>query len=156
MFQTSTPRLTPQAEAVLEDHRRLHGHLERIDAALCSPPPPEAAAGWFAALATALRELLPLLQARFEREEEGGFFERIQVAWPHTARACARLQGEHGTLLARFQRLQADAEAGPLAAEAFPVFVGRARSLSKDLSRHEELENELLFRSLDDAIAAQD
>lgn len=156
MSQTPTPRLIPQAEGVLEDHRRLHGHLEKIDAALCSLPPPETAAAWLADLASALRELLTLLQAHFAREEEGGFFERIQVAWPHTARACTRLQSEHGTLLARFQRLQAETEAGPLTGEALPVFVARAQSLSKDLARHEELENELLFRSLDDAIAAQD
>lgn len=156
MRQTDAPGVVPQAEGILEEHRQLHGYLERVEAALSAPRPPEAAAVWLAGLAASLWELAPFLRAHFGREEEEGLFDQIQAAWPHTARVCDRLRSEHAVLLARLAGLRAESEAGPLTEEALGVLVSGVRSLSKDLSRHEELENELLCRSLDDSVAAQD
>lgn len=145
-----------QAERVLEEHRMLHGHLDGLEAALSATPTLEAAASFLAPLASRLQDLLPLLKAHFASEEEGGLFEEIEEAWPQAARVCARLRDEHGTLLARFERLRAETEAAPSGEGALQALVAHARSLLKDLAHHEEAENELLFRSLDDAVAAQD
>jgi len=154
--QTDVPELIHQAEGILDEHRRLHAYLERVEAALVFPRPARAAADWLAGLASSLGELGPFLRAHFGREEEEGLFDRIQATWPHAARACERLQGEHRILLARLERLQAESEARSLAEEALDALVAGVRSLLKDLARHEELENELLCGSLDDAMAAQD
>ena len=154
--QTDVPELIHQAEGILEEHRRLHAYLERVDTAVSAPRPPRAATDWLAGLASSLGELGPFLRAHFAREEQEGFFERIQATWPHAARACERLQSEHGVLLARHERLQAESEARSLTEEALDALVAGVRSLLKDLARHEELENELLCGSLDDAMAAQD
>lgn len=145
-----------QAQKVLEEHKVLHGYLDKMEAALSALPPPGETSSWLGGLASLLQDLLPLLKAHFALEEDGGFFEEIEEAWPHTARACARLREEHGTLLERFERLRAETEAGPSGEEALQALVAHARSLLKDLAHHEETENDLLFRSLDDAVAAQD
>jgi len=150
------PQRIAQAQEILDEHKRLHGYLEKIEAALSAPPRPEAVGAWLASLASSLQELLPLLRAHFAREDEGGLFEEIEAAWPNAARVCERLRGEHEGLLARFGRLRAETEVAPADEEALQALVARARSLSRDLTRHEEAENELLFRSLDDAVAAQD
>ena len=156
MRQTDAPKLVPQADGILEEHRQLHGYLEKVEAALSATQPPEAAVVRAAGLASSLGELVPFLRAHFEREEEEGLFDRIQAIWPHAAHACERLQGEHRVLLARLERLRAESEAGSVTGEALGVVVAGVRSLLKDLTRHEELENELICGSLDDAMAAQD
>lgn len=156
MPQPRNPTPIPDAEGILEEHRLLHSHLERIDSTLAAPPPPGAVAAWVAGLASSLRELLPLLRGHFKREEEGRLFAQVQELWPNTAQVCARLLDEHGTLLTRLERLQAETEAKRLDEQALPALVARLRALSKDLALHEERENELLVRSLDDAMAAQD
>lgn len=156
MRQTVSPEVVPQAERTLEEHRQLHGYLERVEVALSAPRPPEIAAVWLAGLTSSLSELAPFLRAHFGREEEGGLFDQIQATWPHAAHTCDRLLSEHPALLVRLAALRAESEAGPLTEEALDGLVSGVRSLLKDLSRHEELENELLYGSLDDAMAAQD
>ncbi len=155
MRQTDAREAVPQAEGILEEHRQLHSYLERVEAAL-SAPPPEAAAVWLAGLASSLSALAPFLRAHFRKEEEEGLFDQIQATWPHAAHTCDRLLGEHPVLLVRLAGLRAESEAGPLTEEALDALVSGVRSLLKDLSRHEEVENELLYGSLDDAMAAQD
>ena len=156
MQQTDAPGLVPQAKRILEEHRQLQERLEKIRSALSAPRESERAAVWLSDLAACLRELLPFLRAHFDQEEEGGLFERIQEVWPHAARACTRLQGEHGALLARLESLGAECEKAPLAEEELLSLAVRVRSLSADLASHEGRENELLCGSLDDAVAAQD
>jgi iron-sulfur cluster repair protein YtfE (RIC family) len=154
--QTDAPGIAPQVHGILEEHTRLRGYLDVVEAALCAPRTSETAVAWLGALATALGDLAPFLRAHFAREEEEGLFDRIQATWPHAAHACERLQREHGGLLAKLERLRAESEAGGLAEEASFALAAGVRSLLKDLARHEELENELLCGSLDDAVAAQD
>jgi hemerythrin-like domain-containing protein len=152
--QADAPDLASQADGIVEEHRRLHVHLEKVEAALPAAGPPEAAA--VARLASALAELAPFLRDHFAREEKEGLFERVQATWPHAAGACESLEGEHRTLLAGLERLQAESAAAPATEEAVSTLMAGARSLLKDLARHEEVENELIVGSLDDAMAAQD
>lgn len=149
-----TDAAVPQADGFLEEHRRLRGHLEKVNAAVSATRPPEAAA--VPGLASTLGELAPFLRAHFAREEEEGLFDRVQAIWPHAAHACERLRGEHRVLLARLERLRAESEAGSVTEEALSTLRAGVRSLLKDLVCHEELENELICSSLDDAMAAQD
>lgn len=127
--QTVAPEVVPQAEGILEEHRQLHGYLERVEAALSAPPTPEAAAVWLADLAFSLSELAPFLRAHFGREEEEGLFDRIQATWPHAAHICDRLLSEHPVLLARLAGLRAESEPGPLTEEALGALVSGVRSL---------------------------
>jgi iron-sulfur cluster repair protein YtfE (RIC family) len=136
----------------LEEHRRLHGYLEAVEAALSASAPEAAVSG----LVSTLGQLGPALQAHFAREEEEGLFDGIQEAWPHAARACDRLRGEHPVLLARLERLQAEGKAGSVSEGALSTLLDGVRSFLKDLGRHEALENELMTGSLDDSVAAQD
>jgi hypothetical protein len=156
MSTLGTPGRISAAKRVLEEHKELHSRLERIEAALAARPPSEDSAGWLAALVSQLQDVLPLLQAHFAYEEDAGLFERIVETWPETSRACARLRGEHGALLARFDRLRADATTGPTDEGALRRLTAEGRSLLGSLAHHEESENELLLRSIDDAVAAQD
>jgi hemerythrin-like domain-containing protein len=152
--QADAPELDPQTGGFLEEHLRLHGYLEGVEAAVSATQPKEAPVS---SLASTLGQLGPFLQAHFAREEEEeGLFDRIQATWPHAARACERLQGEHRVLLARLERLRAEAEAGSASEQALSTLLDGVRSFLKDLRRHEALENELLTGSLDDAMAAQD
>jgi len=152
--QADAPDLAPPGDGIVEEHRRLHVCLEKVEAALSAARPPEAAA--VARLASTLAELAPFLRAHFAREEEEGFFDRVQATWPHAAGTCERLVGEHRTLLARLERLQDESGAGLATEEAVSTLMAGARTLLKDLVRHEELENELIVGALDDAMAAQD
>jgi iron-sulfur cluster repair protein YtfE (RIC family) len=154
MRQGDVPELASQAQGILEEHRQLHAYLETVEAVLSDLRRPEAAA--LAGLTSSLEKLVPLLRAHFAREEEEGLFDRVQATWPHAAHACERLQGEHRALLARLERLWTESEAKPVAADALGALVAEVRSLLKDLARHEELENQLICGSLDDAMAAQD
>lgn len=153
MPQADASEFDPQTDGFLEEHRRLHGYLEKVEAVLSATAPPEAA---LSSLAFALGRLAASLQAHFPREEAEGLFDRIQATWPHAARACERLQGEHGVLLARLERLRADVEAGPASEGALSTLFDGVRSFLTDVRRHEALENELIIGSLDDAMAAQD
>jgi iron-sulfur cluster repair protein YtfE (RIC family) len=150
--QADAPDLAPPENGIVEEHRRLHVCLEKVEAALSVAPEAAALAG----LASALAELAPFLCAHFAREEKEGLFDRVQEAWPHAAGACERLVGEHRTLLARLERLQDESGAGLATEKAFSTLMAGARALVKDLVRHEELENELIVGALDDAMAAQD
>jgi iron-sulfur cluster repair protein YtfE (RIC family) len=140
-----------RADRILEEHRQLHGHLRAVEAALSGLGPPG-----LAGLASSLADLAPFLEDHFETEEQEGLFETIQTTWPQATRACERLRGEHRTLLTRLEELRV-VSAGPAVSEqALGALAAGTRSLLKDLARHEELENELLAGSLDDAVAAQD
>jgi iron-sulfur cluster repair protein YtfE (RIC family) len=150
--QTHASDLVPPAGGIADEHRRLHVCLEEVKAALSATPGAAAVAG----LASTLAELGPFLRAHFANEEAEGLFDRIQAAWPHAAAACERLRGEHSSLVARLERLQAETERGSASAESLSRLRDEARSLVKDLGRHEELENELITGALDDAMAAQD
>jgi uncharacterized membrane protein YccC len=130
--------------------------LERVEAALAARPPSEVSRAWLAGLASQLQDLLPPLRAHFAYEEDAGLFERIEETWPETARACAHIRGEHGELLSRFERLRVDATAGPADEDTLRRLVAEGRALLRSLAHHEESENELLLRSIDDAVAAQD
>jgi hemerythrin-like domain-containing protein len=151
---TDAPDLVPPADGIVDEHRRLHVHLDAVEAALSGAGPPEAAP--VAGLASALAELAPFLRAHFAREEEEGLFDRVLAAWPHAAAACECLLDEHTALVARLERLRAEAEEGPATGESLATLRARARSFLEDLGRHEELENELIVGALDDAMAAQD
>lgn len=147
---------TSRAVDLLDEHKRLHAYVEKLEATLALPPL-EARAAWAADLASSLAGLRPLLRAHFASEEQGGgLFEAIRAALPETARACEQLLGEHAGLLDRLDRLTARVQAGTPAEEAWRSLLAEVRSLCHDLARHEERENEFLFRSIEDETAAQD
>jgi hypothetical protein len=149
-------RPVSRAAELLDEHRRLHAHLQTLEAALSAPPALEARAAWAAELASSLATMRLLLQPHFAREEEpGGLFDEIQVALPGAAHACEQLRAEHAGLLDRVERLAAGVQTA-IPPEALRPLLADGLSLCHDLVRHEERENELLLRALEDETPAQD
>ena len=153
MVELHASRRISRADAIVEEHKRLHGFVARLESFDWRAAPPS---DGVAELAACLHELVPLLEAHFVSEEQGGLFEEIQEAWPNSAHQCAHLRAEHGGLLARFERLRVEAESGTASAHVLADLVARTRAVCRDLARHEDAENELLCRALDDAVAGQD
>ena len=143
-----------QATSVLEQHRELHAVLDEIGACL-ERTRNQSAAKWMANLDSCLSRLLPQLEAHFDLEERGALFEEIEEALPDSGATCAELRGEHQHLLSDLAALRVSVE---MASEkdAVETLASRCRGLVGVLERHEERENELLFRALGDEIGAQD
>jgi hypothetical protein len=138
------------AHAMAQDHRALHAVIAEIQSALDvgrarrATGPDVVAAG--------LDQLRGRLGAHFDEEERAGLFQQIVDLAPDQAHACARLRGEHVSLLARLDELRATRpEARRSAAWGAGV-----RALLDQLNGHEALENELLTRVLDNSVQAQD
>ncbi len=145
-----------QAESVLAQHKELHEVLGKIEAALADRPPVGDSAPWLGRLCSCLETLRPQLVAHFTHEEEGGLFEEIEEAMPESSNLCARLNREHGSLVARVVSLCAETSQGLGDEKALEALAGRCRVLLKELANHEALEDDLLFRALEGGIAAQD
>ncbi len=143
-----------QATSVLEQHRELHLVLDEIRICL-ERIRNQAAAKWLATIDSCLSRLLPQLEAHFDLEERGALFEEIEDALPDSGAACAELRGEHQHLLSEVAGLREGVEMAS-AEDAIEPLAGRCRGLVALLGRHEERENELLFRALGDEIGAQD
>ena len=145
-----------QAESVLAQHKELHELLDKIEAALAARPPVADSAPWLEGLSSCLDTLRPQLEAHFTHEEEGGLFEEIEEAMPESASLCARLSGEHGTLVVKVEILCAECGQAAPDDEALDALAGRCGLLLKELANHEALEDDLLFRALEGGIGAQD
>ncbi len=142
--------------AVLAEHRRLHGAIEAVEAAL-SAIPLTGTAGWARRAAGRLRDLEPLLVAHFAGEEDDGLFAQIEEAFPAASAACRHLVQEHRALLHRARLLAAQGtEATPPGRRALRAWRGEVRALLADLAAHEERENELLLSSLENEPGAPD
>jgi hypothetical protein len=111
---------------------------------------------WLATLDSCLSRQLPQLEAHFDLEERGALFEEIEEALPDTAVACAELRGQHQQLLAVVADLRESVELASPGAPAVDALGSRCRGLVEQLGRHEERENELLYRAVGDEIGAQD
>jgi hemerythrin-like domain-containing protein len=150
-----SPTVVRQSRSILEEHRKLRHSVNRIQSMVSNPPDPAHRPAWLRDVSGLLVDLTPRLIVHFESEEKGGLFEEIQQAWPTTAEMCRTLLGEHRILLARLSELSA-ASGRPMDEAAFGAFLDRASSLLKDLSRHEERENDLLYRTLEGGPSALD
>jgi Hemerythrin HHE cation binding domain len=142
-------------DAILEAHRKLHGLISRIEAALADPHP-QFRPSWITALGRSFQTLHPVLEAHFAREEETGLLAPFEGFRPESAQACERLMGEHRTLLRRIDEIQAELASGHTDEDALAALRADARALVADLRRHEKREGDLLSLSLEGGAAAPD
>jgi len=133
-----------------EDHRRLRSLLAQVEGAFgrsvarAATGPDVVAAG--------LDTLRGPLGAHFEEEERARLYEEIEERAPEQAPVCARLRSEHDGLIRRLDSLRT---ASPEARRG-PTWAREVRSFLADLAGHEERETDLLTRTLDGSVGAQD
>ncbi len=145
-----------QADSVLEQHKHLRVLLDEIAATLGGAHTASEGPAWLAQLAARLGDLQPQLQAHFDHEESQGLFEEIEGSLPEAAGDCARLSGEHESLVADVSEILRQAGVAGEAEDGRQALVSRVRALLEALARHEALEDDLLFRALEGGISAQD
>jgi hypothetical protein len=143
----TTPAST--AKSVVEEHRRLRKFLGSLANTLACLPRPELRRHWVEDLSRQLGALRPLLAAHFAYEEEAGLFEEISEASPADEPACRRLRDEHRGLLAALDGALEGASEAPADEARFESFLGDVREFARELARHEQSENDLVFRALD-------
>jgi len=152
-----SPTVVRHSKQIVEEHKRLRESLSRIQSMVVKPPEASRRSGWLKDLAAELTDLEPRLKAHFEAEEKSGFFDDITESWPGTSDICRRMMGEHESLLKAVSDVCGTA-AGPATLDetSFRSLLERAGLLIRDVSRHEERENDLMFRTLEGGPAAQD
>jgi hypothetical protein len=79
-------------------------------------------------------------------------FERIQERAPEHATTCARLRGEHQSLIRLLDSLRT---ASPLERRG-PIWLRDVRRFVEELVRHEARETDLLSGTLDESMSAAD
>ena len=129
----------------LAEHRALRALVDEIEGASTQTPA--------AVLKALLDTFWERLAAHFEGEEgTGGFFEHILEEAPEQAHECGRLRDEHAGLLKRLDELRS------ASAEAMqqPAWAQGLHAFLQDFTLHEGRENELLTRTLDGSVEAQD
>lgn len=141
-----------EAQAIVGEHRALHqlrAALRRDVAAVADGREQS----WRAGVAARLVELRTRLEAHFQQEERAGLFEHLAESGSEHVPAATRLRREHDALRAALARLCPGADE---AQESAPALAERVRTFLDDLAAHEERENELLVRGLDNSLAAAD
>jgi iron-sulfur cluster repair protein YtfE (RIC family) len=143
-------------DRVLDEHRSLRALLGQLEDTLAHPPDASERPGWIGSLGERLEDLRGKLEKHFRSEEENGFFDEIEASWPNAAARCQVLRQEHATLLASLEEVLASTIARPTADAPFQTLVVRTCSLIKDLTHHEQRENELLYVAIEGGPEAQD
>lgn len=138
------------ARTAASEHRRLRELLAQVEDAF-ERPSPRAGIGPDV-VAARLDALRGPLGAHFEEEERGHLFEEIEERSPEQAPLCARLRAEHASILLRLDALRTASPEG----RRGPAWGQDVRALLADLVGHEQIETELLTRTLDGSIAAGD
>jgi hypothetical protein len=147
---TPAPVVPQAARTAFSEHRRLRELLAQVDNAFAVASP--RAGSGPDVVAARLDSLRGPLRAHFEEEERGRLFEEIEERSPEQAPLCARLRGEHGGLLRRLDSLRT---ASPESRRA-PAWSREVRAFLAELAGHEEIETDLLTRTLDGSIGAGD
>jgi hypothetical protein len=147
---TQPPVAPRAARTAAGEHRRLRELLAQVEDAFERPSPrsgigPDVVAARLDALRGPLR-------AHFEEEERGRLFEEIEERSPEQAPLCARLRAEHASILRRLDALRTASPEG----RRGPAWGHDVRSFLADLAGHEEIETDLLTRTLDGSTAAVD
>jgi hypothetical protein len=148
---TASTEVVTRRQALLAAHRELREDIAQLsrDAAFL---PARDWLGWCDAVRLRLRRLGAHLKSHFEQEDEAGFLDSLELQAPQHAAACERLQREHRSLIVRLESLAMEAA---LYTQP-PLWNGALRELLADIALHEERENELLLRVLDQAPGAPD
>jgi hypothetical protein len=138
------------AHTAAAEHHRLRVLLAQVEGAFgrsvarAATGPDVVAAG--------LDTLRGPLGAHFDEEERAHLYEEIEERAPEQAPVCARLKSEHDGLIRRLDSLRS---ASPEARRG-PTWAREVRSFLADLAGHEERETDLLTRTLDGSVGAQD
>lgn len=133
---------------ILGEHRAIRATAEALEAHIRGPVP-SPRAHWLKRLAEEFDALAGLLRPHFAREEAGGMFDAMEARDPGSARECARLRDQHGTLLDRLVALERRLHAPRPDAKSVEVLRRGIRGLLADLAGHEEAENALLVRVME-------
>lgn len=148
---TEAPSPTVSTAALLAQHRAMREAIAGLSREAARVPPPEWA-DWCEAVSLRIRILRAQLKRHFAQEEAAGLVQQIEAKAPEHSEACQRLLGEHAVLLARLDALAMDV----LLRVDPTLWAGTLREMLSDLVRHEEREDELLLKALDQAPGAPD
>jgi len=147
---TKAPSVSRAARAAVDEHLQLRRLVGQVEQAFSRPEPHEAVGP--DVVAARLDELRGPLRAHFDEEERAGLFEQIEIDAPEHASLCARLRGEHETILRRLDTLRST---HPIERRR-PLWIAEVRHLLDEVHGHESRETELLTRALDRATPAGD
>ena len=147
---TNPPAISTVAHNAVREQIALRALLDEVEAAFVRSPPRTGCGP--DVVAARLDTLRGPLRAHFDEEEKARLFETIEEAAPEHATACARLRGEHGTLLLRLDGLRV---ATPVSRRS-GGWVAEVRRFLADVLNHEDREADLLQRALDGGVPAED
>jgi hypothetical protein len=123
------------AASIIDAHKQIRGLLQRLEV--------EAELDQEGLL---LAELMPLMRAHFEEEEEpGGLYEELRADSPHRDGVITTLQSEHGRILHDAELLGQELEA---LQDSIARFQARKIAMIRALRRHERTENRLMFEGV--------
>jgi hypothetical protein len=129
---TVTTTVAQAHEELREDHRRLHGLVDRLGAAADAD-----------ALAAVLEELHSALTAHFNAEEKpGGLYDALGVCVPEFRTQLSGLVDDHFRIAAALRDLRDRARQGPGRAPDPPF--GEAARLTLVLAEHEKREHAMV------------
>ncbi len=127
---------------VLEEHRELIAHLERIEQLVRAHRGEGGAASSAAFLRDEIEGLTASLERHFAGDEEG-FLADLAAERPEYGRELEALGNEHGALMAAMTAIRDSARSMP-EAELVHEVRGRLRDLFARLREHERRETELV------------
>lgn len=124
-----------RSPSILDAHKQIRGLLQRLEA--------EAELDLEGLL---LGELMPLLRAHFEEEEEpGGLYDELRADSPHRDGVITALQSDHGRILHDAELLGQELEA---LQDSIARFQARKIAMIRALRRHERTENRLMLEGV--------
>jgi hypothetical protein len=125
---TATATVTRASEELREDHRRLHGLIDRLGEAPDAGP-----------LAEVLEELHAALTAHFNAEEKpGGLYDALGVCIPEFRTQLSGLVDDHFRITAALRDMRERARPGP--GRVPDSLLGAAARLAQVLGEHERHE----------------
>jgi hypothetical protein len=143
-------------ESIRSEHGSIRKTLGQIERTVADYPGPGAEPAWLGGIRERLDELHTLLRDHFRYEERSGMFDDIRDHLPATSDECRSLLGDHDRLLRRLEEIRGDAARRSETGASAGGLGERVLEWIRDLSDHENRENELLLDAIEGGPQAQD
>ena len=140
------------ADWIMEEHREVRGMLLALEELVVDPA---SAMGWRSRMVELLEELRNLMDEHFSKEEGSDLFVEFPRRFPRFKAALECLKCEHPSLLRDARRLL-DSSNECKDVDLPPRLNKLARSLIRDMRRHERAESELVQKAYGEDIGAAD
>lgn len=145
----------PYVEHLRAEHRRLHGLLGSVRAALSEYDGTEGDRA-FVSAARSLNSLRQELQHHFSDEETGGCLDEAVSFCPRLSAEMNRIEEEHPEILASIDRLLGQFRAGPATTARWRAIERQLHDLFQTIQEHEAAENRLLLEAFGVSVNGDD